>query len=637
MSHQPKHLYEFGPFQLNVVERLLLRNREPVSLSPKAFDLLLALVESHGHLLEKDELLRHLWPDMFVEEANLSYNISLIRKALGESGNGQKFIETVPKHGYRFVAEVRITDTKDEGQGETVKRQDEDMVKEIATPYRRSALSPRWFLGISAILLVLTVAVYFYWGKQTTDPVAAAPQKIRSVAVLPFRPITANSHDEALEIGLSEALIAKLSGLNQLIVRPISAVRKYNRPDQDPLAAGREQGVDAVLESYLQRNGDKVRVSAHLRNVADGTSLGTFECIEDYCADIFVMQDTIAEKVAAKLTSHLTAEDRRRLKKHYTDNRGAYLLYLSGRHFADKRSQESLQTAEGFYKQALDLDPTYAMAWFGLAEIYFRAINPGLPERARMARSKSAAEKALAIDETLGEAHTARARILWKQDLNWAEAKREFERGIALAPNSGFAHQIYGNYLSSLGQYEEAIAELKLAHQIDPLSQGVNHGLGVVLYFAGKSDQALAQLREAQKLDPNFVENHQLIGMVYAQKGMYAEAIAELEKALPLSALYAPAAKFLIGYNYALWGKREKALSILEEMKELARQERILPHEMAELYTALGEKDKAFELLQQTCQEPNRYTVYLKVDPKLKLLHSDPRFAEIVRCIGLPQ
>jgi eukaryotic-like serine/threonine-protein kinase len=296
-----------------------------------------------------------------------------------------------------------------------------------------------------------------------------------------------------------------------------------------------------------------------------------------------------------------------------------------------------LQTAEGFYKQALDLDPTYAMAWFGLAEIYFRAINPGLPERARMARSKSAAEKALAIDETLGEAHTARARILWKQDLNWAEAKREFERGIALAPNSGFAHQIYGNYLSSLGQYEEAIAELKLAHQIDPLSQGVNHGLGVVLYFAGKSDQALAQLREAQKLDPNFVENHQLIGMVYAQKGMYAEAIAELEKALPLSALYAPAAKFLIGYNYALWGKREKALSILEEMKELARQERILPHEMAELYTALGEKDKAFELLQQTCQEPNRYTVYLKVDPKLKLLHSDPRFAEIVRCIGLPQ
>jgi DNA-binding winged helix-turn-helix (wHTH) protein len=160
MSHQPKHLYEFGPFQLNVVERLLLRNREPVSLSPKAFDLLLALVESHGHLLEKDELLRHLWPDMFVEEANLSYNISLIRKALGESGNGQKFIETVPKHGYRFVAEVRITDTKDEGQGETVKRQDEDMVKEIATPYRRSALSPRWFLGISAILLVLTVAVY---------------------------------------------------------------------------------------------------------------------------------------------------------------------------------------------------------------------------------------------------------------------------------------------------------------------------------------------------------------------------------------------------------------------------------------------------------------------------------------------
>ena len=260
MSHQPKHLYDFGPFQLNAVERLLLRNREPVSMSPKAFDLLLTLVEYHGHLLEKDELLRQVWPDMFVEEANLSYNISLIRKALGEGENGQKFIETVPKHGYRFIAEVR------ELSAEEAKPAQASDLAIASTPLsRRASRSSRWVLGASVALLVLALGVYYFWSQRT---VAALP--ITSLAVLPFKSLQSDSGDEYLGLGLADTLITKLGGLRQLIVRPTSAVRKYTNAEQDPLAAGREQQVQAVLDANLQRMGDKVRVTARLLNVSDG-------------------------------------------------------------------------------------------------------------------------------------------------------------------------------------------------------------------------------------------------------------------------------------------------------------------------------------------------------------------------------
>lgn len=623
--HQPlKHYYEFGPFRLNATERLLLRDGAAISLTPKAFDLLLVLIAQPGHLLTKDELIQALWPDAIVEETNLAWNISHLRKALGEGEQGKRYIETVPRRGYRFVAEVR-----DSAENEAEQRQ-RDMVKADVLLPPRFAFSPRRVLVTSAALLVLALPLYYFWSKRTVAP-------IHSLAVLPFKSLQADGRDEYLGLGLADTLITKLGGLRQLIVRPTSAVRKYSHSEQDPLAAGREQQVEAVLDASLQRNGERIRVNVRLLKVGDGATLWTYQCDEQYCADLFTMQDVISEKVAAALTSELSGEERTRLRKHYTENKAAYDLYTKGRFFTEKRTHESLQTAEGFYQQTLALDPTYALAYIGLADIYFQGLGSSLPERERMAKSKAAAERALALDETLSEAHTTRARILWKQDLNWAEAKQEFARAIELDPNNAFAHRIYGNYLSSLGRHEEAIAELKLSQRLDPLSLAINLALGTMQYYAGENDQALTQFRETQKLDPNFVETYHLLGMVYAQKGMYVEAIGELEKALPFSEMYAPRTKYLLAQTYAMWGKKEEANKRLAEVKELAQQERVLPIEMACFYTALGDKDTAFEWLHRACRERDRYTIYLQVAPKLKPLRSDPRFAEMLRCIGLPQ
>jgi TolB-like protein/Tfp pilus assembly protein PilF len=452
---------------------------------------------------------------------------------------------------------------------------------------------------------------------------------------LPFKSLQANSGDEYLGLGLADTLITKLGGLRQLIVRPTSAIRKYSNAEQDPLAAGREQQVQTVLDANLQRMGEKVRVTVRLLNVSNGATLWDYQCDEEYCADLFLMQDRIAEKVGAALLSELTSAESKRLRKHYTENREAHLLYFKGRYFAEKRTNESLQMAEGFYKQALDLDPTYALAWAGLSEIYYLGVGshlqPGDP------RAKAAAEKALVIDETLSEAHTSLGRILWQDDWNWMAAERELKRAIELDSNNAFAHRIYGHYLASMGRPDQALSERKLVQQLDPLSPIINTELGWELYVTGHIDQAVAQSRKALEMDLNFVESHHALSRVLALSGRYAEAIAVSEKALPLSERHELTTKRSLGYAYALWGKREDAIKKIEEVKELSQQRKISSVNIARAYTALGEKDEAFEWLRKGCQERDRYMVFLNAWPEFKPLHSDPRFAEIIRCVGLPQ
>ena len=377
-------IYEFGPFRLEVAEHLLLRNGETIPLQPKVFELLLVLVKHHGHLLGKDELLKAVWPDTVVEEINLANNVSILRKALGESGNGQRFIETVPRRGYRFVAPVR------EQKGE------------IATPDVAEGAQP---------------------------PIVDAPSiAIKSIAVLPFKPIVANDRNEALEIGMADTLITRLSSLRNLIVRPTSAVRKYDMLDQDPLAAGREQRVDAVLESSFQRSGEKIRVTMRLVNVRDGSALWAYQCDEDY-TDVFAAQDSISEKVARALMPGLTGDEQRLLAKRYTDNFEAYQLYVKGSFFWDKRTEEGIKKSVEYFEQAIRLDPNYALAYAGLATSYVTtSYREMVPPAEASSRAEAAARKALEIDEQLGQAHSALA-VLHFRNLEWSEGVREFHAG----------------------------------------------------------------------------------------------------------------------------------------------------------------------------------------------------------------
>jgi tetratricopeptide (TPR) repeat protein len=309
-------------------------------------------------------------------------------------------------------------------------------------------------------------------------------------------------------------------------------------------------------------------------------------------------------------------------------------MYSMGRYFAEKRTDESLQKAAEYYQQALNLDPNYALPWVGLSDVYWLGIGSHLPPEDN--RAKAAAEKALALDESLSEAHTSLGRVLLQQDWNWTEAEKELKRAIELNPNSAFAHRIYGHYLGAMSRDDQALSERKLAQQIDPLSIIINLEHAWAVYMSGATDQALTQDRKTLEMDPNFVEAYQALARVLAQSGRYAEAIAELEKALPLSSRQEPTTRLSLGYVYALWGKRGEALKKIEEVKELAKYRYVSQVELARVYSALREKELAFEWLRKGCQARDRYMVYLKAWPEFKSLRTDPQFAEIVRCVGLP-
>jgi DNA-binding winged helix-turn-helix (wHTH) protein/TolB-like protein len=446
MNHQPKHIYEFGPFRLDVAERMLLRDGEAIPLQPKAFDLLLVLVEHHGHLLEKDELLQAVWPDTIVEEVNLANNVSVLRKALGEDGNGQRFIETVPRRGYRFVAPVREAQagTVEPGVAEIAQApvvQQEAPVaaatgeQPVQSASRWAKRRPALVVPLAVLLLIGVVGAINSWSpkRQPTAPSAT----IKSIAVLPFKPLAANERDEALELGMADTLITKLSNLRHLIVRPTSAVRRYTALDQDPLAAGREQKVDAVLESSFQRSGEKIRVTVRLVNVSDGSALWTYQCTE-YCADIFAAQDAITEKVARALMPELTGKERTLLAKRYTDNFEAYQLYVKGRYFWDKRTGEGMKKSIECFEQAIRLDQNYALAYAGLATTYVTsAYREMVPPAEANLKAETAARKALEIDEQLGQAHAALG-VLHFYYREWSEGVREFQRTRRIRRSPGW-------------------------------------------------------------------------------------------------------------------------------------------------------------------------------------------------------
>ncbi len=620
MSHQPKPIYEFGSFRLEVAERRLQRAEEIIPLPPKAFDLLLVLIAQPGHLLEKEELLAAVWPDAVVEEVNLANTISLLRKALGEGAQEQRFIETVPRRGYRFVAEVR--NTANEGRGDTVQG--------IAMPRRRVAFTPRRLWMTSAALLVLALPSYYFWSHRTTAP-------INTLAVLPFKPLQTDGQDDYLGLGLADTLITKLGGLRQLIVRPTSAVRKYSSPQQDPLAAGREQQVEAVLDASLQRMGKRIRVTVRLLKVGDGATLWSYQCDEQYCADVFVMQDVISERVAAALTRELTGEEQQRLRKHYTENRVAYELYLKGRYFINKGWFGEVGKGIEAFQQAIATDPNYALAHAGLADAYFRLVRGGAPTLETMSKAKAAALKALALDDSLADAHVALALVKTYYDWDWAGAEKEYQRALALNPNNAYAHQWYGRYLSALGRFDEAVAALKRALQLDPLSPPISLVLGESLYLARQYDEAIKQLAATLELDHNHPMARWLMGKAFMQKANYAEAIAVLEKEIAGNGGRHSALLSVLGRAYARSGRREEALKLLTEITERAIQPNGSGVNVGPLQLELGEKEQAFALLEKSYELRGIRLVLLKVEPEFDSLRAEPRFQDLLRRIGLTQ
>ena len=656
MSKEPFNCYQFGPYRLDPNERRLLRNGEPVPLTPKAFATLVVLVQRSGRLVEKDELMKLLWPDSFVEESNLNQHVWTLRRTLGENKAGNEYIETVPKRGYRFMAEVQelghegfelvaerrtlthiVTEDGVEASERPRERLSESEASNLIAGKRRWVTRRRALAvgGLGLLLLTVSVLTLRWWrsgeARRTEAAPAATRTNLTSMAVLPFKPLVANDRDEYLEMGMVDVLITKLSNIRQLKVRSISTVRKYADLQQDPVAAGRELQVEAVLDGSIQRVGDRVRVTVRLLNVQDGTSLWADKFDEPF-TNIFALQDSISERVAAALPLNLSGEEKARLSRHYTENTEAYQLYLKGRYFWNKQTEEGFRKGIDYFNQAIRDDPNYALAYAGMSDCYALLSDFGfVPPREGFPKAKEAATRALAIDEKLAEAHTSLGRVKRDYDWDWPGAEQEFKRAIELNPNYPSAHQWYAVYLSSLGRHQEAIAEIKRALELDPLSLPVNSVTGRVLYLARQYDEAIEQSRKTIEMDPRFATAYQNLGRSYEQKGMYAEAVAtfqEWNKVAPGHGLA------FLGRAYALAGKTDEAQKILAQLKELSARRYVSPYHVAMIYAGLGDKEQTLAWLERAYQQRNHNMVFLKVEPELDGLRSDPRFADLMRRVG---
>jgi TolB-like protein/class 3 adenylate cyclase/Tfp pilus assembly protein PilF len=516
----------------------------------------------------------------------------------------------------------------------------EKLKKERETTAAAPSVKPaklRKPLLLTGAILVTSALVIGFWAfshrhSQKVANALSSPEK--RIAVLPFKPLLPENRDPVLELGMADTLIAKLSNSREIIVSSLNSVRKFVDLDQDSLAAGRELQVSSVLEGNVQRAADRIRVTARLIKVADGSSLwsGTFD---EKFTGVFAVQDAISQKVADALALRLSREESNRLTKRYTDNVAAYQLYLTGRYHWNKLTPPEITKSIGFFKQAIDLDPTYALAYFGLADAY-RSLAPTseVPPREILPQAIAAATKASELDDTLAEPHGTLSLIHSWFDWDWAAAEREAKRAIELNPNSGFGHIAYAQILSHFGHDQQAIAEATRARELDPLSLIINSLLAQYLYSARRYDEAILTLQKTLELDSNFWIAHLFLGEVYLQKRHFPEALVELNKAKELSGGNAEAIS-MIGYAWVLSGESAKAGAVLKELKVAASQRYIPPSHLAMLSYVLGQQDEAFAWLEKACQDRDIRLCRLKVDPRWDPMRADPRFAAILKRIGL--
>lgn len=608
MDMQAKPIYKFGPFHLDASERVLLRDGSPVSLTPKALETLIVLVEHSGHLVEKDALMKAVWPDAFVEEGGLTRNISVLRKILGDNSEEQAYIETLPRRGYRFTCVVK--ELLDEGA---------DL---IVTRRRR--------------LRILTEEGEIdgedemeNWTSKRLSLKAA----VRSLAVVPFKLLNSGDADQYLGLGITDALITKLSVVRQIMVRPTSAVLKYAGLKLDPVEVGRQMHVESVLEGSIQKLDDRIRVTVQLVSVEDDTSLWA-EKFDEKFIDIFAVQDSISEQVVKALTLRLSGAERKLLAKHQTDNTEAYQAYLKGRYFWNKNTDDWFRKALECFHQAIEIDPGYALAYVGLADCYNLSGFWGfLPIQETFAKAVVAAEKALELDDTLAEAHESLAFSRLHYDYDRRSAEEGFKRAVELNPGYVTARG-YALFLAQAARFDEAFIEIKRAQALDPLSLVTNYNIGVFFMLSRRYDEAIEQFRKTIELDPSYFMAHAHLGYTYALKGMFEQSRSAYQESanLPggdLHGLYG------MGLYYAMSGKRKEAQKLLGELKEMANHRHILPVGIAQIYVQLGETDQAFEWLERAYGGRDPWLVWIKVNPVFDEARPDPRFQDLLRRVGL--
>jgi TolB-like protein/DNA-binding winged helix-turn-helix (wHTH) protein/Tfp pilus assembly protein PilF len=612
--------YEFGPYRLEVATHRLLRNGEPISLTPKAFAMLLALVERRDRVVDKAELMRLVWPDSFVEEANLSQTIFVLRKTLGDGPNGRPFIDTVPRRGYRFGAEVR-EERDDHNEPVTPPA----LVDQLPPP--RSSRTA-WIAG--AVLLVVAVAGFAVWQMGST---AGTVSGIESLVVLPFENLSQDSEQAYLADGMTDALITDLSQISGLRVISRTSAMTYRSTSKTVPQIARELNVDAVVEGTVQRSAGQVRMTLKLIEASSDRTIWA-QSYERDPQDALDLHHEMARSIASRTAVVLTPRESSRMAEAARVDPRVYESYLKGRYFWNRRSEPDMRQAIEHFEEAIRQDPGYAPAHAGLADSYalYGSYGWTLPGEQAWTRALAEAEKALALDEFLADGHTSRARIALNYELDWERAEQGYRRALELNPGYANAHHWYGYYLMLAGRVKEGEAEMRRALEIDPLSPIINANIGMCFYVSRQYDAAIAHWRKALEMHRNYPVLHVYMTMAYTGKGMYPEAVAELQKGLALSDA-GPSEAGMLAHIYGRMGRTDEARALLSEL--LSRGE-APPYYIALAYVGLGDNDNAFRWLERTLQQRSGPFNELNADSMFDPLRRDPRFVPLLRRIGLP-
>lgn len=652
MNGEEKHFYQFKSFRLDVAERQLSNKGVSIPLTPKAFDVLSVLVERSGHLVDKDELLKLVWSDSFVEEANISRIIHTLRRVLGENGNGNKFIETVAKKGYRFVAEVsKVSETarnpESRNQDSSAFAEDFPETKsqvlkaatdKISVPLANTGQHrARIFLiSISFLSAVLLISL-FAFNRQSASRVNSAGPK--SIAVLPIKPVNTDNRDLIYELGIAESLISRLGGVKSLTVRPLSATRRYMDTEQDAITAGKEQNVDYVLASNYQVVDGRIRVTSQLINVQTGAIEETLKSDKD-SIDKFLMQDAIANDFGNILLARFGKTAGNQTANFGTTNEEAYRLYLKAEYILEEFNEPKIGKAIEYLEQAIKLDPNYAAAYVSLAHAYqynqFSWSKNLASDEEYYLKSKEAIEKALALDENSADAHAVLGFIISGYEHDFARAEKEYQMAIGLNPNSGLAHGLYAYYLSNTGRFDEALGERTKAIEIDPASVINQVAYGMILYYAHRYEEAAEHFKKMSEKDENSYFPCFWLWAVYAAQGNEPEAYEWFIK-YQTQIKSDPETIRMYQMTYQKFGIRGILKEVIrqDEKTVATNNNPDLLYESACFNAKLGNKDKAFEYLDKAYKQRRSSLNFIKVDPFLDSLHSDPRFEDLVRRIGL--
>jgi DNA-binding winged helix-turn-helix (wHTH) protein/tetratricopeptide (TPR) repeat protein len=628
-------IYEFTDFRLIPRDNLLLRDGESISLPPKAFSTLVLLVEHHGHLVRKEELIETIWADAFVEEAAVSRAVWTIRNALGDDPKNYRFIQTVPKRGYKFVADVsehRQTDrpeavTNGNRQAPSVEPRYASGINDVAEmpiSTARPADEPTRFSGwkgyavLAAVLL--TVSTILLYLTSIGPPTLRAGSGNR-IAVLPLKPTDAANRSNIHEIGVAESLIHRLNSIKGFVVRPLSATLKYDALDQNPIAAGREQKVDHVLASNYQLVDGKFRMTAQLINVASGQVEDSYK-VETEAGSIFAIQDAVDE-IAKKLITRFESAAVPTVTKRGTSNEEAYRFYLHGKNLTMKRNRDDHRKAIENFEQAIRLDPNFALAYARMAHAYY---GSGTGDKSEdVEKAKELVKRALELDPNLAEAYVTRGYINMAYEWDYAAADRDFLLAIELEPNNDTAHWMYGQLLAYRGSFDDGMREIETAQAIDPGAVMYMYHRGRILYYARRYDEAIAQYKQAIDLDDRFMQPYGWMVRAYEIKGDYASAYQSFLKREERRPRTDELESYQKAYEAAGWMGVRRILSDSSEANFF---------DTARLFALHGEKDPAFEYLNKALEKREWHMITLNVEPAFDSLRDDPRFNALLTRVG---